>query len=135
MLQLSNLLLGFVAGGAQRIGLLPCRFSDRVCGLVTQGIPARLPMRNLRCNGCALRLLVLLLALGGGQRGVQLLALLLQCITLLLRLLERSFGGRNIERSVFGDRRVFVRSAQRAGLMGLQCGAVGLKALNTLLLR
>ena len=61
--------------------------THQVIALLTQGIPARLPLRNLRGGGIALLLLVLLLALASGQRGVQQLALLLQCIALLLRLL------------------------------------------------
>ncbi|MCY1269339.1 hypothetical protein D9M70_178360 [compost metagenome] len=74
------------------------------------------------------------LGIQGGQAAAQGFALLAHLVLGGLAVLQALLGGRQVERLVFGDGRVFVGAAQWTGFAGLQGRAIGLQLLDALFL-
>ena len=132
--QCFQLLRAVGTGIGQRLGLLPGVGGGGLLQAGAQCRPLRLPAGDTGCQFIALRLQRGMPGLVGGMGAGLLFALCLQCIQRGAGLLQGGLGGRKVQRCVGRNGRVFDGTAQRAGLSGLQCMAVGFQALDALLL-
>ena len=124
----------------QTLLMLALQFAQSGAVRNLQGLLGQLllPLRIL-LSGLLARLLQLLLNLSDlrdqpTQLVTQGAALAFQLRQFVAALFQRLARGGDVERLVLTDRRMLVRTTQRAGFAGLQLGAVGFQILNALLL-